>query len=126
MGAAFAPGGTLWFPTRGPLTDLPASLGRITGWGYGRRVSFYAVGSLIALAGAIASAVLRRRHRWLALAGVAAALSTALLVWGIRGYDDFEGPGWLAVTLLTFLYGGVWGLGVAIGFLLRSRVDEGR
>jgi hypothetical protein len=90
--------------------------------GRGRTLSATVLAGLLLLAGAAVWAALPKGHRWLFVLGMAGSAGTAIALWIARGYEDFEGPPWIAAILLMVLYGGLWSLGAAIGFLFRLAV----
>jgi hypothetical protein len=90
--------------------------------GDAERLSAAVLAGLLLLSGATVSAALPKGHRWLFILGIVGSAGTAIGLWAVTGYEDFEGPPWFAAILLTVLYGAPWSLGVAVGFLLREAV----
>jgi hypothetical protein len=77
------------------------------------------IGAVIILAGFVLGVLLPRGgHLWIAVAGVAIALTWALL--GLLAGDepDTEGDSILSFVLLV-LFAGCWSLGIAFGFAVR-------
>jgi hypothetical protein len=72
------------------------------------------------LAGAAVAALLPKGQRWLALAGLAAALFTGVVLWLTGRYGDAEVSPWVAVALVVIPLGGGWSLGVGLGNLMRE------
>jgi hypothetical protein len=89
-------------------------------------MGFYTLAGVLIPAGAVVAVFVPMGHRWLALAGLAAALSAGVVLWVSGGYDDFEGPAWVALALVVILLGGGWNAGVGLGSLMRERVARRR
>jgi hypothetical protein len=58
--------------------------------------------------------------------GIVGAAAAGIARWIQTGYEGFEGAPWLAALFLTALCGGLWSIGVIVGFLVRSTVDAVR
>jgi hypothetical protein len=86
----------------------------------------YALAGVLIVAGAVVAAFLPLAHRWLAVAGLAAAFLAGIVLWSTGGYDDFEGPPWIALALVLFLLGGGWSAGIGLGYLMRKGVVRQR
>jgi hypothetical protein len=80
---------------------------------------------LVLVAGFV-SVVLPRGHRWLFVIGIVGAFGVSIGIWIATGYEAFEGAPWLAALFATALYGGLWSIGVIVGFLLREVVGAWR
>jgi hypothetical protein len=91
--------------------------------GPGLNVSAQVLGGLLLLAGAAVSAALPKGHRWLFVIGIVGSAGAGIGIWIATGYEDFEGPPWLATLFLAALYGGLWSIGVIVGFLGRLALD---
>jgi hypothetical protein len=90
------------------------------------KMGFSALAGVLILAGAVVASFLPTGHRWLVLAGLAAALSAGFVLWGSGGTDDFEGLAWVALALVVILLGGGWSAGVGLGSLMREGVARRR
>jgi hypothetical protein len=77
---------------------------------------------LLLLSGVVVSVALPRGHHWLFLFGLVGSVVTATALWVATGYEDVEVPPSYAAVLFVLVYGGLWTLGVAIGFLFREAV----
>ena len=77
---------------------------------------------LLLLAGAAVSAALPKGHCWLFVFGIVGAAAAGIARWIQTDYEGFEGrPG-----LPPFSHGphgGLWSIGVIVGFLVRLTVD---
>jgi hypothetical protein len=83
-------------------------------------MGFGTIAGLLALSGGVVSVFIPTGHRWLAVAGVAGAILTALVLWATTSFEGFEGPTWGAIALLVFFFGGGWSAGVLVGYLIRE------
>jgi hypothetical protein len=83
-------------------------------------MGFYTLAGILVLAGALVAAFLPRGQRWLAVAGLAAASLTGIILWLSGRYDDAEVSPWIAVALVVILLGGGWSVGIGVGNLMRE------
>jgi hypothetical protein len=70
----------------------------------------------------VVAAALPKGRCWLLILGLVGSVVTAIVLWVVTGYEDVEVPPWYAAIVFTVVYGGLWSLGVAVGFLLREFV----
>jgi hypothetical protein len=83
-------------------------------------MGFYTLAGVLVLAGAVVATFLPTGQRWLAVAGLAAALFTGIVLWLTGRYDDAEVSPWIALALVVILLGGGWSVGVGLGNLMRE------
>jgi hypothetical protein len=87
-------------------------------------VSAAGLAGLLLLLGGTLSAALPKLRAWLLILGAVGSMATAAIAWAFHGFEDFEGPPWIAAIFLILLYGGPWSLGVGMGYLLRKTFDR--